>query len=50
MIKTITSKCPICNRSNPFNTPSEINNVKEINVPWFQCSFCFKNSKKDYWT
>ncbi|TWI56336.1 hypothetical protein IQ10_02230 [Halalkalibacter nanhaiisediminis] len=49
MIKTISSKCPNCKKMNAFNVPIGIGNVEEINVPWFQCSFCFIKNKKNYW-
>lgn len=49
MIKTIVSCCPNCKKKNPFNVPIEITNVTQIDVDWFQCSFCFAQSNKDTW-
>lgn len=49
MFKTISSKCPNCYLSNSFNVPIALKKVSDIDVPWFQCSFCFKRINKKLW-
>lgn len=49
MIKTISAACPECKKLNSFNVPDYVNEVTEVDVPWFRCSFCFQQSSKDSW-
>ncbi len=49
MIKTISAMCPKCKNFNAFNVLNHVNKLTEINVPWFQCSFCFQISHKEFW-
>lgn len=45
-MKTVVHKCPKCDIDNTFNVKTSI---KERDVNWFQCSFCFKRSDKTQW-
>ncbi|QZA69188.1 zinc binding domain protein [Bacillus phage 010DV004] len=49
MIKTVSATCPKCKKFNSFNVPGHMSGVTDINVPWFQCSFCFQRSPRDCW-